>query len=215
MAIATSNSELIINSVIILFITDTDEQVFDVLMVLNPRWVASMSRKMYYDDKRKDGEGNDGRFQELTNKNSSLQGEVNELRDQNSELQGEVSELRVIILFITDTDEQVFDVLMVLNPRWVASMSRKIYDDKRDDGKGNDGRFQELRNKNSRLQGEVDELRDQNSELQGEVSELRNAITSIRQEMLHINKRMGSEDSLTWENEDNSFDGNEEKTPIS
>ena len=37
-AIATSNSELIFNGVIILFITDLDEMVYDILLTINTRW---------------------------------------------------------------------------------------------------------------------------------------------------------------------------------
>lgn len=37
-AIATTNTELIANAVIILFITDIDEMLFDLLTVINPRW---------------------------------------------------------------------------------------------------------------------------------------------------------------------------------
>ena len=37
-AIATTNTELIANAVIILFITDVDEMLFDLLTVINPSW---------------------------------------------------------------------------------------------------------------------------------------------------------------------------------
>lgn len=42
-AIATSNTEIIMNSVVILFITDVDELVYDILTVINPDWVETMS----------------------------------------------------------------------------------------------------------------------------------------------------------------------------
>merc|ERR1712157_431844 len=38
-AIATSNSELISNAVIILFITDLDEMIFDIVVTINPNWI--------------------------------------------------------------------------------------------------------------------------------------------------------------------------------
>jgi len=114
----------------------------------------------------------------------------------------------VIILFITDTDEQVFDVLMVLNSRWVTAMSRKKNDDKRDDEMGNGGSLQELRDQNFQLLDEVRELRNENAKLKGEMSELKNVITSVRQEMTQINKRVGQEDTSKWES-----DENEEKIP--
>jgi len=115
----------------------------------------------------------------------------------------------VIILFITDTDEQVFDFLMVINSQWVAAMSREK-NNKRDDEEGNDGSFQELRNQNSQLQDDLNELRNENSQLQdglselrnknsqlqGEMSELRNELTCIHQQMMQINKRMSPEDDL-------------------
>ncbi|KAL7554398.1 hypothetical protein ACHAWF_017845, partial [Thalassiosira exigua] len=42
-AIATSNTEIVMNSVVILFIDDMDEMLLEIMMVLNPRWVDMMS----------------------------------------------------------------------------------------------------------------------------------------------------------------------------
>jgi len=42
-AIATSNTEMIVNSVVILFICDVDELTYDILVALNPGWVENMS----------------------------------------------------------------------------------------------------------------------------------------------------------------------------
>merc|ERR1712194_275863 len=39
-AIATSNTDLIANAVIILFITDIDEMLYELLTVINPRWAS-------------------------------------------------------------------------------------------------------------------------------------------------------------------------------
>ena len=41
MAIATTNTELIANAVIILFITDIDEMTYALLTTINPRWADS------------------------------------------------------------------------------------------------------------------------------------------------------------------------------
>ena len=43
MVIATSNTEIIMNSVVILFINGVDELIYDTLIVINSRWVGGMS----------------------------------------------------------------------------------------------------------------------------------------------------------------------------
>lgn len=42
-AIATSNTELIMNAVIILFICDLDEMFYEIIMVINPIWVDKIT----------------------------------------------------------------------------------------------------------------------------------------------------------------------------
>mmetsp|Transcript_40046 Transcript_40046/g.68319 ORF Transcript_40046/g.68319 Transcript_40046/m.68319 type:complete len:268 (-) Transcript_40046:79-882(-) len=78
-AIATSNTEIIINSVAILFITDADEQLYDIFMVTSVRWVAGISKN---------------RVEELTKHNSALQDEVNDLKAEVSDLKSGAEYLR-------------------------------------------------------------------------------------------------------------------------
>jgi hypothetical protein len=47
LAIARSNTDIIVNSVIILFITHLDEQFFDIIFSLSPKWVGTL--KYSYD----------------------------------------------------------------------------------------------------------------------------------------------------------------------
>jgi hypothetical protein len=42
LAIARSNTDIVVNAVIVLFITDIDEQFFDVLVVISPQWVETL-----------------------------------------------------------------------------------------------------------------------------------------------------------------------------
>mmetsp|Transcript_34458 Transcript_34458/g.60582 ORF Transcript_34458/g.60582 Transcript_34458/m.60582 type:complete len:182 (+) Transcript_34458:5970-6515(+) len=43
--IATSNTEIILNSVVILFICDVDELIYDILIVINSGWVKRMTHQ--------------------------------------------------------------------------------------------------------------------------------------------------------------------------
>ena len=43
MAISTSSTEIIMDSVFILFNTDVDDLIYDTLMIINSRWVEAMS----------------------------------------------------------------------------------------------------------------------------------------------------------------------------
>lgn len=45
LAIAVTQTELIVNAVILLFINDVDEQVFSICRIVNPKWVDRMSQK--------------------------------------------------------------------------------------------------------------------------------------------------------------------------
>merc|ERR1712087_964408 len=71
-AIATSNTELITNAVIILFITDIDEMVDEIVMAIGPSWAS---------EEEKDGEeqGVDGTLALLRSENLELKGKMEEL----------------------------------------------------------------------------------------------------------------------------------------
>ena len=45
LAIAVTQTELIVNAVILLFINDVDEQVFSICRIVNSKWVDRMSQK--------------------------------------------------------------------------------------------------------------------------------------------------------------------------
>ena len=66
-AIATSNTEIIMNSVVILFINGVDELIYDTLIVINSRWVGGMSCE------KDDGKDRVG---ELLKENSELKNKV-------------------------------------------------------------------------------------------------------------------------------------------
>ena len=87
-AIATSNSELISNGVIILFITDLDEMIFDIVVTISPNWIQ-------------EEEGDDGNNEactreqlrqleqknsELENKNVIMENELNKAKDEMARL---------------------------------------------------------------------------------------------------------------------------------
>ena len=68
-AIATSNTEIIMNSVVIFFITDVDELLYGILTAINPDWVEGMSIKSATEDDEDDG----GSSQDLTSEMEKLQ----------------------------------------------------------------------------------------------------------------------------------------------
>jgi hypothetical protein len=81
-AIATSNTEIIINLVVILFITDLDELFFEILMVVNSHWVRRMS--IQTTDPQ----------EELANKNSTLKAELGTSKEAIVRLTNEGVDLR-------------------------------------------------------------------------------------------------------------------------
>merc|ERR1712194_222388 len=74
-AIATSNTGLITNAVIILFITDLDELVHDIVMTVNPDWAAS----------EEEGSENNNRVAAMEEKVRQVEMEE-ELRDHKGEM---------------------------------------------------------------------------------------------------------------------------------
>eukprot|EP00581_Thalassiosira_minuscula_P009259 CAMPEP_0183708732 /NCGR_PEP_ID=MMETSP0737-20130205/4938_1 /TAXON_ID=385413 /ORGANISM="Thalassiosira miniscula, Strain CCMP1093" /LENGTH=1678 /DNA_ID=CAMNT_0025936651 /DNA_START=186 /DNA_END=5222 /DNA_ORIENTATION=- len=73
-AIATSNTEIVMNSIVILFITDTDEQLYDIFNVIDSSWVARMSGIS------QDNNIDDNLVGDLMKQNADLQDEVNNLK---------------------------------------------------------------------------------------------------------------------------------------
>ncbi|KAL7549178.1 hypothetical protein ACHAWF_012449, partial [Thalassiosira exigua] len=77
MAIATSNTQMIVNSVIILFIMDVDELIYEILVVCNPAWVKSL-----------------GPQQEGSRGDASLEGEIQSLKELVQKLSSDVNNLQ-------------------------------------------------------------------------------------------------------------------------
>eukprot|EP00581_Thalassiosira_minuscula_P030696 CAMPEP_0183787800 /NCGR_PEP_ID=MMETSP0739-20130205/67730_1 /TAXON_ID=385413 /ORGANISM="Thalassiosira miniscula, Strain CCMP1093" /LENGTH=164 /DNA_ID=CAMNT_0026031893 /DNA_START=439 /DNA_END=933 /DNA_ORIENTATION=+ len=91
--VTTSNTELIINSVVILFITDTDEKLFGVLMAMNPLWVDNMSRQI--NEKCDDNDNDvDIGMEGLKRKNLALQSGMNDMKTQIDKLVQEMNDMK-------------------------------------------------------------------------------------------------------------------------
>ena len=94
--IATSNSELILNAVIILFLTDLDELVYDIVLTINPHWAseeeedtdASNETQMKAKLKRVENKNS-----EIERKNSQLEEELGHVRTEMVELRGKVESM--------------------------------------------------------------------------------------------------------------------------
>merc|ERR1712087_816161 len=84
-AIATSNTELVTNAVIILFITDIDEMVDEIVMAIDPSWAS---------EEEKDGEEQDiEQGKEHNEEEQGVDGTLALLRSENLELKGKMEEL--------------------------------------------------------------------------------------------------------------------------
>ena len=81
------NTEIIANSVIILFIMDIDELVYDIMTVINTNWVKSMSLEDEDEETRSDliAQRMERRMQMLEKK-VKLQSQTNKVNRQNMEL---------------------------------------------------------------------------------------------------------------------------------
>ena len=89
-AIATSNTGLITNAVIILFITDLDELVHDIVMTVNPDWAAL----------EEEGSENNNRVaameekvRQVEIKNSVLESKILEMEEELSDHKGEMKSI--------------------------------------------------------------------------------------------------------------------------
>merc|ERR1711935_164865 len=56
-AIATTNTELIVNAVILLFVTDLDEKVFELAFLMRPEWVDKMIAEAHHTTNERTGKG--------------------------------------------------------------------------------------------------------------------------------------------------------------
>jgi len=93
-SIATSNTDIIVNSVVILFITDVDELFYEILMVINHRWVRHMRLKepeeRVIDTGNQEKEEEDDSLEEVSHQNLDYQ----HLEDAVESLTKEVQALR-------------------------------------------------------------------------------------------------------------------------
>ena len=99
-AIATSNSELISNAVIILFLTDLDKLVYDIVLTINPDWDSEeeedtdASNETQMKAKLKKVENKNS---EIERKNSQLEEELGNVRTEMVELRGKVVSMLTLI----------------------------------------------------------------------------------------------------------------------
>jgi len=95
-AIATSNTEVIMNAVVILFITDTDEQMYNILMAISSEWVASVSRGKTNGDKRDDSDAYI-RLEDVINKNTVLEGDVKNMGNELKKVRQQMKEMQAML----------------------------------------------------------------------------------------------------------------------
>jgi len=111
-AIATSDTEIIMNSVVILFICDIDECLYDILMVINPSWVEKLSGKQEEQDesvvetsRHENNDEEDGLetgSQHETNQNLEMQDQSGAIQ----KLEGEVQSLKTVVQTLQETMKQ-------------------------------------------------------------------------------------------------------------
>lgn len=89
-AIATSNSELIFNAVIILFLTDLDELVYDIVMAINPHWVSEQEEDV--DDSNETQM--EAKLKKVENNNSEIKRKNLQLEEELGNVKAEVADLR-------------------------------------------------------------------------------------------------------------------------
>jgi len=83
-AIATSNTSIIENAVIVLFVTDLDEMLFRVLMSINPRWVSKDETET----------GDTGRLDVLTIENKETKDSLNQMQLEMEKLRGVIERMQ-------------------------------------------------------------------------------------------------------------------------
>mmetsp|Transcript_10296 Transcript_10296/g.22342 ORF Transcript_10296/g.22342 Transcript_10296/m.22342 type:complete len:1541 (-) Transcript_10296:66-4688(-) len=106
-AIATSNTELIMNAVIILFICDLDEMFYEIIMVINPIWVDKITLPKKKEDVvgDKEDEANDLEFRSCISsieEDPDTQGQSRSIQTLDSELQS----LKTVVEKLQDTVKQ-------------------------------------------------------------------------------------------------------------
>merc|ERR1711957_19510 len=115
-AIATSNTEMIMNSVVIIFICDMDELVFDILMTINPGWVERSSyqepvQPVIENQKRDTDEETNVKETNITEseKNTVLEGAVQNLEHEVHMLKKDVAEQNEEVKTLHKTLEMVLE----------------------------------------------------------------------------------------------------------
>ena len=96
-AIATSNTEIIVNSVVILFVCDVDELFHDILMTINPNWAERSSLQASREPVTEDGrheEDEATNLRETRHRETNLYGEKPTLEAKVEKLDGEVQALK-------------------------------------------------------------------------------------------------------------------------
>lgn len=89
-AIATSNTALIENSVIVLFITDLDEMFHRVLMAIDPRWVARLGKE----EGQQQQKGDAARLEVLTTENEEMKDDMKQIQIEMEKLRGVVERMQ-------------------------------------------------------------------------------------------------------------------------
>jgi len=151
--IATSNTELIANAVIILFLTDLDEMADTLLRALNPHWATS-------DDKP----SLDARLDLLTQENSEIREELEQVKNENSETREELEQVKYQM---TDT------ALRALKPHWATS----------DDKPCLDVRLDLLTRENSEIKEEIEQVKSENLEIKEELEQVKGKVELLCQKV--------------------------------
>jgi len=90
MAIATSNTALIENSVIVLFITDLDEMLYGAMLAINRRWVTVKTTE----EDRQQQNSEDGRLKIVTAENEEIKADMKEIQIEMEKLRGIVERMQ-------------------------------------------------------------------------------------------------------------------------
>lgn len=110
-AIASSNTEIIMNSVVIVFICDVDELFYDILLTINPDWVE---RSSFQAPKEAVLEGSRHDEDEETNNETKLSGENRKWETTVQHLEGEVQTLKETFELVLKQNEELKQLLMSL-----------------------------------------------------------------------------------------------------
>mmetsp|Transcript_26183 Transcript_26183/g.47517 ORF Transcript_26183/g.47517 Transcript_26183/m.47517 type:complete len:255 (-) Transcript_26183:212-976(-) len=98
-AIATSNTEIIMNSVVILFICDVDELIFEILMVVNSAWVDKLCYQEDNDSVERGSEVEYINKRNLEGAVEDLEKDIQKLQKTMDTMMYENAELKMLISF--------------------------------------------------------------------------------------------------------------------